>query len=157
MVKRYIPAHPYTKGVSVSTFRKRLAHYIAQVRHGCDFVCIRRRGEGNVYLISQADWDLLSEKISHLESGRFDPEVGAATGGLWSLLNWEYRWEQAGKWLDARRHPRVQKAPVATLAKPVTVPERLADVDDTDDRSAMELVDSALARLEEMDRFKPLK
>lgn len=154
MLKEFRPAHPYSNGVSASTFRKRLSHYVAQVRHGNDFVCIRRRGEENVYLISQADWDLLRQKIVDLESGTFDPKVGARTEGLWALLNWEYRWEQAGNWLDARRRAKVQKEPVATSAKLVTMPEPLAD---SDDRDAMTLVDSAMARLEELDRIKPMK
>ncbi|MGI9390051.1 MAG: type II toxin-antitoxin system Phd/YefM family antitoxin, partial [Boseongicola sp.] len=53
--------------VTTTAFRRRLAHYVGRVRHGGDFIAIERKGEENVYLISQADWDLLDVKIAEVE------------------------------------------------------------------------------------------
>ena len=55
--------------VSVTQFRKHLAHYIATVRYGDDYVCIQRKGQDPVYLISQADMDLIWERRDDLEVG----------------------------------------------------------------------------------------
>ncbi len=53
--------HPQTQrhGVSVSEFRRRLAHYISVVRYGDDWVCIHRKGMEPVYLVSEADMKLI--------------------------------------------------------------------------------------------------
>lgn len=68
--------------VTASEFRARLAHYIGRVRHGGDFIAIERKGEENVYLISQADWDLLEVWIADVEDGPYDPAVKRRRGGI---------------------------------------------------------------------------
>ena len=109
MVKRIIPAPAYSRRIYVSEFRRRLSHFISEVRHGGDFVCIRRKGEENVYLISQADWDLLSSRIDDLESGKRDPESGMRKGGLWRWLNWDHHQEMMQEWRDRQRTKRHER------------------------------------------------
>ncbi len=41
--------------ISITDFRRNLSRHVNSVRFGGDAICIRRRNEDNVYLISQAD------------------------------------------------------------------------------------------------------
>lgn len=90
MYNSFEPADPSTATISTSEFRHRLAHYIGLVRYGNDVVVIQRKGEEPVYLISQADWDLLGKKIDHLENDGRDPDTGKLKLGLWRLLRISY-------------------------------------------------------------------
>jgi len=92
--------------VTTSEFRGRLAHYIGRVRHGGDFVAIRRKGEENVYVISQADWDLLDKKIADLEDGPYDPDWKCRRGGIWAWLDLERRSARLGARIAARAEER---------------------------------------------------
>lgn len=55
--------------LTVTQFRKHLARYIATVRYGGDYVCIQRKGQDPVYLVSRADMDLIWERSDDLEIG----------------------------------------------------------------------------------------
>lgn len=94
---------PHTKTVTISELRKDLARLVASVRYGSDFVVIRRKAEDNVYLISQADWDLLDRKIDELETGRWCDRRKRMVGGLMSFLRREKSLERkyTGPDLDA--------------------------------------------------------
>ncbi len=46
-------------GISVTEFRRHMAHYIAMVRYGDDWVRIKRKGMEPVYLVSEADMRLI--------------------------------------------------------------------------------------------------
>ena len=91
--------------VTTTEFRGRLAHYIGRVRHGGDFIAIRRKGEENVYVISQADWDLLDVKIADLEDGPYDPVWKCRTRGF---MAW-FKREREGAELDARIAARAEE------------------------------------------------
>ena len=78
--------HPYTRAVTVSEFRRHLARYIARVRFGDDFVAVHRRGEDPVFLISQADFDLLEERRTDLDVGPYDPERKGRWAGIMKFL-----------------------------------------------------------------------
>lgn len=145
MVKEFRPAKNYMKGIGTSEFRRRLSHYIGCVRYGGDFVAIRRKGEDNVYLISQFDWDLLGRKITDLDSGKFDPKLRVRHSGLWELLNWESRKESVA---DAIRWA---KGAARSDAAPET-PSTEDDMPEAKKSDAMALVDGALERLAEIER-----
>ena len=89
--------------VTTTAFRARLAHYVGRVRHGGDFIAIRRKSEENVYLISQADWDLLDAKIADIEEGPFDPDWNCRRGGIM-------------RWFRRRREETEQKERIAARA-----------------------------------------
>ena len=72
--------HNIRHAVTVTQFRRWMAHYIAMVRYGDDYVCIKRRGRDPVYLVCQADMDLIWERSDDLHSGPHDPETGCRTG-----------------------------------------------------------------------------
>ncbi len=81
--------HPQNirKSIRVTEFRRHMAHYIAMVRYGDDWVAIQRKGGYPVYLVSQADFDLLHERKDDVLHGPRDPETGKRTGrGLWYPL-----------------------------------------------------------------------
>jgi len=82
MVKNFGAARTALAVVTASEFRGRLAHYIGRVRHGGDFIAIQRKGEESVYVISQADWDLLDARIADIEDGPYDPEGKRRRGGI---------------------------------------------------------------------------
>ncbi len=71
--------------VTVTEFRKYLARYIATVRYGSDYVCIRRKGQDPVYLISQADMDLIWERRDDLEVGPRNEDGQRSGNGLMNL------------------------------------------------------------------------
>ena len=52
--------------VTVSKFRAQMAHYIAMVRYGDDWICIKRKGCDPVYLVSAADMDLIWKESNAL-------------------------------------------------------------------------------------------
>lgn len=74
--------HPETiqHWITVTRFRRHMAHYIAMVRYGNDWVCIRRKGMEPVYLVSKADFDLIREKADDLHDGPRDPKTGYRSG-----------------------------------------------------------------------------
>lgn len=75
------------KIVRVTEFRQRMSHYIAMVRYGDDWVCIKRRGTDPVYLVSQADFDLINRRRDRLLNAPKDPDTGKPKGkGLWQQL-----------------------------------------------------------------------
>ena len=55
--------------IKVTEFRKHMAHYMATVRYGGDYVCIQRKGQDPVYLVSSADMDLIRERRDDLDVG----------------------------------------------------------------------------------------
>ena len=81
--------------ISVTEFRRHLSHYIALVRYGDDFICITRRGGNPVYLVSEADFDLIREQEEILDHGPRD-ENGERmqSDGLMSRLRDLIRWER---------------------------------------------------------------
>lgn len=76
----------FIRGIKVSEFRRRLAHYIARVRHGDDFVAIHRKGEDPVFLISKADFDLMEEKRLDVEVGPWCEKTKVRRGGIMKWL-----------------------------------------------------------------------
>ncbi|NNE79595.1 MAG: type II toxin-antitoxin system prevent-host-death family antitoxin [Silicimonas sp.] len=66
--------------ITVTQFRRWMAHYIAMVRYGDDWVCIKRRGMDPVYLVSKADMELIREKSDDIELGPRNPKTGSRTG-----------------------------------------------------------------------------
>lgn len=82
--------------VSVTQLRRHLAHYIAMVRYGDDWVCIKRRGMPPVFLVSQADFDLICTRRDDLHGGPPDA-AGHRTGfGLVYWLKALIRAERSG-------------------------------------------------------------
>ena len=72
---------------NVTHFRKYLSIYIDHVRYGDQYVRINRKGRDAVYLISQADFDLLWSKQDALMYGPRDPETGKLPArGFWFHL-----------------------------------------------------------------------
>ncbi|MEM7719116.1 MAG: type II toxin-antitoxin system Phd/YefM family antitoxin [Pseudomonadota bacterium] len=96
---------PIHKAVTVTQFRRHLAHYIAAVRYGDDYVCIQRRGRDPVYLISQADMDLIWDRCADLEHGPRDAQ-GHRRG--FGLLYWLRRLIKAELSGDPRQMAEVQ-------------------------------------------------
>lgn len=84
--------HAIRQRVTVTQFRRHMAHYIAMVRYGDDYICIQRRGHEPVFLVSQADMDLIWERRDDLESGPRDAK-GHRRG--FGLLYWLRRLRQA--------------------------------------------------------------
>ncbi len=148
MVKKSRQSSNYMRGIGTSEFRRRLSHYIGCVRYGGDFVAIRRKGEDNVYLISQFDWDLLGRKITDLDSGKYDPKLKVRHGGSRELLNWEKQRESVAAMLSWKRGG----APGADAVR--EEPVALEVSEGGEKRDAMSLVDGALARLEAIERVK---
>ncbi len=157
MVKTFRQARAYSRGVSASEFRRRLAHYIGCVRYGGDFVAIGRKGEDNVYLISQADWDLLGKKIDDLDSGKFDPKLRVRHSGLWELLNWESHRANVAALMNWRRgrEPRLDPAVSEEAPPPPSHPPASKDRASRGRPDPMDLVDGALARLEKIGKISP--
>lgn len=76
----------HVTGISVTELRRHLAHYIAMVRYGDDWVCIRRKGMDPVYLVSEADMKLIWERSDDMEDGLRDPKTGMRPGR--GLMYW---------------------------------------------------------------------
>jgi prevent-host-death family protein len=72
--------HNIRKTITVTEFRRWMAHYIAMVRYGDDWVCIKRRGMDPVYLVSKADMDLIWKASDELAYGPVEPETGYRSG-----------------------------------------------------------------------------
>lgn len=157
MVKTYRQGRAYARGVTVSEFRRRLAHYIGRVRYGGDFVAIGRKGEDSVYLISQADWDLFGKKITDLDAGKFDPELRVRHGGLWELLNWESHKANVAALMNWRRGTEPRPAPPTPEETPALLSQPPASKDRTSRGrpNPMDLVDGAIARLESLGKTSP--
>ena len=82
-----LPAETGRTIVKVTAFRKNMSRLIASVRHGDDWVCIKRKGCDPVYLVSQADFDLIQSRRDALLNAPRDPETGMPTGkGFWQRL-----------------------------------------------------------------------
>ena len=92
--------------MTTSEFRGRLAHYIGRVRHGGDFIAIRRKGEDNVYVISQADWDVLDRKMADLDEGPYDPVQKRRRGGFLAWFKLEGRSARLRAGIAARAEER---------------------------------------------------
>lgn len=73
---------------TVTRFRKYLSIYIDHVRYGDHFVCIERKGCDPVYLISQADFDLMCKRSDELLRPPINPQTGTVTkgNGFWCDL-----------------------------------------------------------------------
>ena len=67
-------------GITVSEFRRHLAHYIAMVRYGDDWVRIQRKGMEPVYLVSEADMQLIWKTSDEFYAGPKDPVTGKLPG-----------------------------------------------------------------------------
>ncbi len=152
MVKSYRQGRAFTQGITVSEFRRCLAHYVGCVRYGGDFIAINRKGEDSVYLISQADWDLLGKKITDLDSGKFDPELRVRHSGLWELLNWESHRASVTALMNWRRdrEPRPESPLPEETPTPPTQPSFSEKRTDNARPDPMDLVESAIARLEKI-------
>ncbi len=91
-----------TSAISITEFRRYMAHYIATVRYGDDYVCIKRKNSEPVYLVSRADMELIWEKSDELHAGPRDAK-GHRTG--MGFLHWMRRlWkaEQSGDPAEVR-------------------------------------------------------
>ena len=73
--------------IGITAFRKHMAHYIATVRYGDDWICIKRNHAEPVYLVSQADFDLISDRRDELLGAPRDPVTRMRRGkGMWQVL-----------------------------------------------------------------------
>lgn len=72
--------------VNTSQFRAHLAHYIAMVRYGDDWVRIKRKGCDPVYLVSEADMKLIWKESNAFYGHSRNAETGAESG--YSFLHW---------------------------------------------------------------------
>ena len=72
--------------VTVSQFRAHMAHYIAMVRYGDDWVRIKRKGCAPVYLVSEADMKLIWKESDALYDKSIVDNSGMKTG--YGLLHW---------------------------------------------------------------------
>lgn len=73
---------PTTHNIGITEFRRRLAHWIGCVRYGDDFICIRRKGEDPVFLISKADFDLMEKTRIDYDAGPYDPVTKGRREGI---------------------------------------------------------------------------
>ena len=90
--------HAIHQRTKVTHFRRHMAHYITLVRYGDDYVCIKRRGMDNVYLVSQADFDLINKRRDVLIHGPCDPKTGNRIGrGFWHVLRDRLREDRGGE------------------------------------------------------------
>lgn len=90
--------HAIRTVITVTEFRRWMAHYIAMVRYGNDYVCIKRRGMDPVYLVSQADIDLIRERSDGLEQGLRNPKTGRRSGrGMMYWVRRAFREEKASR------------------------------------------------------------
>ncbi len=80
--------HPreITQTVTVSKFRAHLAHYIAMVRYGDDWIRIKRKGCAPVYLVSEADMKLIWKESDAFYGHNRCAKTGAKTG--YDFLHW---------------------------------------------------------------------
>lgn len=62
-----------TRVVTITEFRRNLAHYINLVRYSQDFIRIARRGCDSVYLISEIDFDDAMRVADEIENGKLVP------------------------------------------------------------------------------------
>ena len=92
-----------TSSVTVTEFRRHMAQYIATVRYGDDYVCIKRKNADPVYLVCKADFDLIWEKSDDLRGGPRN-EKGHRTGlGFLYWLREIWKAEQTGDPEEVRR------------------------------------------------------
>lgn len=84
-------------GVTVSEFRRRLAHYVALVRYGDDWVCIHRKGMEPVYLVSEADMKLIWDTSDEFYGGGRDADGFLKGRGLWHWICEGFRRDRAGR------------------------------------------------------------
>jgi PHD/YefM family antitoxin component YafN of YafNO toxin-antitoxin module len=74
------PDRTLRRTVNVTEFRRHMAHYVASVRYGDDWLRIRRKGTDPVYLVSETDFRLICEKVDDLDGGPRDPKTGRRSG-----------------------------------------------------------------------------
>ena len=113
--------------VSVTQFRRNLAGYIATVRFGDDFVCIQRKGRDPVYLISEADFAVLSKRRGYAR--RPSKTEVQQRSGFWRRI-----------WAGRKARASEPPGPEAHGSN-----ERLASREETAAK-----IDSAIARLERL-------
>ena len=77
--------------VNVTEFRRHLAQYIATVRYGGDYVCIRRKGMEPVYLVSRADMDLICDRTDDIEAGPKDENGHRSGRGLMYWVRQQFK------------------------------------------------------------------
>ena len=87
--------HAIHQRTKVTHFRRHMAHYIAMVRYGDDFVCIKRRGMDNVYLVSQADFDLICKRRDAIVHKKMVHDDGCRTN-FWQVLRRQLKRDRAG-------------------------------------------------------------
>lgn len=128
-------------GVSVTEFRRHMAHYIAAVRYGDDWLCIRRKGTDPVYLVSETDFRLICEKVDDMAEGPRDPKTGRRSGR--GFMHWVYEALTADR--KAGRS-EVPAPPTPTRERPVYGPATEAK-EPTEDLSTPEARLALLERL----------
>ena len=96
MIDNETPPGPIRAGITVSQFRARLAHYISAVRYGDDWVCIQRKGEDPVYLVSEADMKLIWKTSDEFYEGGRDAQGFLKGRGLWHWVREGFRRDRAG-------------------------------------------------------------
>ena len=74
-----------------------MAHYIAMVRYGDDWVRIKRKGLEPVYLVSEADMKLIWDRSDDMDAGPRDAETGERSGrGLMYWVRQGFRRDRGG-------------------------------------------------------------
>lgn len=72
--------------IGTSEFRRRLSHHLGRVRYGGHCLAIHRKNEDPVYLIAQADFDLLRDRIADVEDGPLCRKTDKRWGGMMQYL-----------------------------------------------------------------------
>lgn len=57
-----------------------MANYVSAVRYGDDWVRIRRKNTGPVYLVSETDFRMICKAVDDLHDGPRDPKAGRRSG-----------------------------------------------------------------------------
>lgn len=87
--------HEIHQVVKVSQFRRHMAHYIAMVRYGDDYVCIKRKRMDPVYLVSSADFDLIRKRQGEVVHKEMVEDDGCRSS-FWQVLRRQLKRDRAG-------------------------------------------------------------
>ena len=164
------PNRTLRRTVTVTEFRSRMAHYIASVRYGDDWLRIRRKGTDPVYLVSEADFRMLCEKVDEFYDGPRDRMTGQRTGRgfmywLWQGLKADRKAAKAKPLpLEPRPEPvrpvaPPEAAPMAVPVRPVPLPplveQRAEETATAEARlKLLETLSRVEARFEEIEGLK---
>ena len=89
--------HNIRTRVTVSEFRRHLAHYIAMVRYGDDWVCIRRKGMDSVFLVSETDMRLIWKASDEFYDGDRDAKGNITGRGLMYWIREGFRQDRKNR------------------------------------------------------------